>query len=94
MSLKALPVPPIPEETARVARAALPGGTLCVPLRDRRETRCTAAHCAERFPARGQPAEAPWRRALGCSSSRGCRIGQPLTPSAAGWTGRRLSAWS
>jgi hypothetical protein len=34
MSLKALPIPPIPEETARVAHAAFPRGNVAIQLRD------------------------------------------------------------
>ncbi len=64
MSLKALPVPPIPEETARVARAAFPGGTRCLQIRDTLGTLYTDADFADLFPTRGQPAEAPWRLAL------------------------------
>ncbi len=64
MSLKALPVPPIPDETARVARAAFPGGTLCLQRRDTLGTLDTDADCADRLPSRGQPAEAAWRLAL------------------------------
>src|SRR5258708_11244969 len=64
MSLKALPVPPIPDETARVARAAFPGGTLCLQRRSTLGTLYTDADCADRFPSRGQPADAASRRAL------------------------------
>ncbi len=64
MSLKALPIPPIPDETARVARAAFPGGTLCLQLRDALGPLYTDADFADLFPPRGQPAEAPWRLAL------------------------------
>jgi transposase len=64
MSLKALPVPPIPNETARVARAAFPGGTLCLQLRDTLGTLYTDVDFADLFPTRGQPAEVPWRLAL------------------------------
>ena len=34
MSLKSLPIPPIPEETARVARAVFPRGNVLMQLRD------------------------------------------------------------
>ena len=34
MSLKILPVPPIPEDTARVVHACFPHDTLMVQLRD------------------------------------------------------------
>jgi transposase len=64
MSLKALPVPPIPDETARIARAAFPSGTLYLQLRDTLGTLYTDAEFADLFPTRGQPAEAPWRLAL------------------------------
>jgi transposase len=64
MSLKALPIPPIPDETARVVRAAFPGGTLCLQLRDTLGALYTDANFADLFPTRGQPAEAPWRLAL------------------------------
>lgn len=64
MSLKALPVPPIPDETARVARAAFPGGTRCLQLRDALGTRYPDADFADLLPTRGQPAEVPWRLAL------------------------------
>lgn len=64
MSLKGLPVPPIPEETARVARAAFPGGALCVHLRDTLGSLYTDADFADLFPTHGQPAEAPWRLAM------------------------------
>lgn len=64
MSLKALPIPAIPDETARVARAAFPSGTLCLQLREALGTLYSDADFADLFPTRGQPAEAPWRLAL------------------------------
>jgi transposase len=64
MSLNALPVPPVPAETARVARAAFPQGTLLLQLRDALGTRYADEDFADLFPTRGQPAEAPWRLAL------------------------------
>jgi transposase len=64
MSLKALPVPPIPGETVRVARAAFPRGALCLQLRDALGTLYADEDFADLFPARGQPAETPWRLAL------------------------------
>jgi len=64
MSRKALPAPEIPDETARVARAAFPGGTRCLQLRDALGALSTEADFADLFPTRGPPAEAPWRRAL------------------------------
>src|SRR3954470_8778284 len=64
MSLKLTPVGPIPELTAYVAHAAFPDGNTYTTLRDRLGTFYDAERCAERFPPRGQPAEAPWRLAL------------------------------
>src|SRR5262250_2629592 len=64
MSLKILPIPPIPEETARIVRACFPHGTLVVQLRDALGTLYSDADFADLFPTRGQPAEAPWRLAL------------------------------
>ena len=64
MSLKPMEIPPVPDETARVARGAFPKGTPLLRLRDElgviyRDEMFTAV-----FPKRGQPATAPWRLAL------------------------------
>lgn len=64
MSLKVLPIPPVPEETARIVRACFPHGTLVVQLRDALGTLYSDEDFADLFPTRGQPAEAPWRLAL------------------------------
>lgn len=64
MSLKPKPMEPVPEETARIARAAFPKGNLCLRLRDTLGTIYTDQLFADLFPVRGQPAEAPWRLAL------------------------------
>jgi transposase len=64
MSLKALPIPPIPEETARVAHAAFPRGNVVMQLRDTLGTIYTDEAFADLFPTHGQPAFAPWRLAL------------------------------
>ncbi len=64
MSLHAQLIEPVPEETARVARAAFRRGTPCVQLRDMLGGIYTDASFADLFPRRGQPAEAPWRLAL------------------------------
>ena len=34
MSLKSLPIPPVPEETARVAQAVFPHGNVFMQVRD------------------------------------------------------------
>src|SRR5437660_6456510 len=64
MSLKSHPIPPVPEETARVARAAFPHGHVLMQLRDTLGTIYTDEQFADLFPRHGQPAEAPWRLAL------------------------------
>ena len=64
MSLKILPIPALPEATARVVGACFPDGTRVVQLRDALGTLYSDEDFADLFPARGQPAEAAWRRAL------------------------------
>src|SRR5947209_19760544 len=64
MSLKPQPIGPIPEETARIARAAYPKGTIYLQLRDTLGTIYEDEQFADLFPQRGQPAETPWRLAL------------------------------
>jgi transposase len=65
MSLRLHPVTPVPEETARVARAAFPGGhNPYLALRDELGTVFADEDFAALYPRRGQPAEAPWRLAL------------------------------
>jgi transposase len=66
MSLKPQPIGPIPEETARIARAAYPKGNLYLQLRDALGTIYEDEQFAHLFPQRGQPAQAPWRLALVC----------------------------
>jgi len=58
------PIPPVPDDTARVARAAFRRGNPCLILRDRLGTLFTDADFADLYPKRGQPAYAPWRLAL------------------------------
>ena len=64
MSLQLGLVPPIPEDTARVARAAFPAGSPYLRLRDQLGTIFHDADFASLYPLRGQPALAPWRLAL------------------------------
>lgn len=66
MSLKPQAIGPVPEETARIARAAYPKGNIYVQLRDRLGTIYEDEQFADLFPRRGQPASAPWRLALVC----------------------------
>ena len=64
MLLKALPIPPVPEETAHVARAVFPRGNVLMQLRDTLGTIYTDEAFADLFPPHGQPALAAWRLAL------------------------------
>jgi transposase len=64
MSLQPKPGYEVPEETARVARAAFPQGTLCTRIYDALGTIFQDADFISLFPVQGQPAEAPVRLAL------------------------------
>ncbi len=54
----------IPEETARVAHAACPKGTLAMRLRDSLAELYQDEQFAALYPVAGQPAYAPWRLAI------------------------------
>src|SRR5437879_6972934 len=54
----------IPEETARVARAAYPKGNMYMKMRDALGTIYQDESFAHFFPANGRPVEAPWRLAF------------------------------
>ena len=64
MSLHPTPISPVPEETARVARAAFPKGNRYLEMRDVLGTIYSDELFADLYAQRGQPAEAPWRLAL------------------------------
>lgn len=64
MSLHPQEIPPIPEETMRVARAAFPRGNVYMRMRDELGTIYEDQLFVSLFPARGQSAEAPWRLAF------------------------------
>jgi transposase len=64
MSLHAEPLGPVPDETARIARAAFPKGNRWMQLRDALGTVYDDARFAALFARRGRPAIAPWRLAL------------------------------
>jgi transposase len=68
------PLPPVPDDTARVARAAFRRGTPYVLLRDRLGAMFDDAGFADLYPALGQPAYAGHGGSLSspsCSSARG-----------------------
>lgn len=54
----------VPAQTARIAKAAFPKGTLCLQLYDRLGTIFQDQDFVDLFPRRGQPATAPFRLAL------------------------------
>jgi transposase len=54
----------IPEETARVAHAACPKGTLAMRIRDVLGELYQDEHFRDLYPVEGQPAYDPWRLAL------------------------------
>jgi transposase len=64
MSLKPRPIPPVPQETVRVARAAFRKGNPLLQLRDELGAIFADADFADLFPKRGQPGLPPWRLAL------------------------------
>ena len=64
MSLKPSPIQPVPEETARVARAAFRKGNPLLKLRDELGAIFADADFADLFPRLGQPGLPPWRLAL------------------------------
>jgi transposase len=64
MSLRPTPVPEVPEETARVARAAFPKGHPYLTMRDLFGVFFQDEAFAALYPQRGQPGEAPWRLAI------------------------------
>jgi transposase len=64
MSLKSTDARYVPAETARVAKAAFPKGSLAIMLRDELEGLYADELFADVYPNRGKPAEAPWRLAL------------------------------
>ena len=66
MSLHPEPIPPVPEETARVAYAAFPKGNIYLKIRDSLGSIYIDEDFADLFSVQGQPAQSPWRLALIC----------------------------
>lgn len=64
MSMHPESVPPIPDSTIRVARAAFPKGNLYMRLRDELGGIYEDELFTQLYPNRGQPTIAPWRLAL------------------------------
>ncbi len=59
MSLRPQTVPPVPEETARIARAAFPKGNFYMQIRDEIGILLTDAELADLYPSRGKAAYPP-----------------------------------
>ena len=57
-------IPPVPEATAQVARAAFPKGNLYMQMRDQLGSIYTDDLFADLYPPEGQPTISPWRLAL------------------------------
>src|SRR5688500_15042853 len=64
MSLHPEPIGEIPAETARVARAAFPKGTVVMRLREEFSALYHDEDFRALYPSKGQPALTPWRLAL------------------------------
>lgn len=64
MSMHPQRIGAVPEDTARVARAAFPKGNLYMQMRDVLGTIYADEDFSELFEVRGRPAIAPWRLAL------------------------------
>ena len=64
MSLHSQPVSPVPEQTARIARAAFPKGNVLIRMRDELGVIYEDEAFGHLFSSRGKPGEAPWRLAL------------------------------
>jgi transposase len=64
MSFQPQAIPPVPEETARVARASLPKGNSYIQMRDEFGTFFRDEDFLDLFSEKGQPAESAWRLAL------------------------------
>jgi transposase len=58
------PIPPVPVETARVARAAFPKGNPYLLLREQLGVIFADGDFADLYSGRGQPSYPPWRLAL------------------------------
>jgi transposase len=61
MSLKPAAIPPVPELTSQVARAAFPKGNPYLTLREALGTIFSDEDFTELYPERGQPSLSSWR---------------------------------
>ena len=86
MSLQPQPIPPVPDETAGIARAASPKGNRYMRMRDTPGSIYGDGMLVPLFPCRGQPAYPPWRLALVTVKPlvEGSRTAKRLMPCAVG----------
>jgi len=96
MSLQPHLSTPVPEATARVARAAFPNGNPYLTLRDALGTIFQDDDFAPLFPPCGQPGLPPWRLALVTilQFREHLAIAKPQKPCGHASTGSTCSAWS
>ena len=88
--LRPMPIAPLPPETARVARAALPKGHRSLRVADALETLFTDEAVGGLCPTHGPPAGPPWRLALAtilrCAEGLSDRQAAPAVRSRSAWT--------
>ena len=104
MSLRPSPIPPVPQETVRVARAAFPKGNVYVTLRDELPalfsdelfTGLFAGLFPECSPSAANLLTPPgvWRWRPFCSTRKGFPTGAPPKRCAAESTGSTCCPWS
>jgi hypothetical protein len=96
MSLRAVPFPEIPVLTVEVARAAFPGGTLAMRLRDELGGVYESTDFLEAFAYRGAPTTSPGVLALVSVLQYAERLTDRQAADAvrAGSTGSTHSVWS
>jgi transposase len=75
MSLKSQPIYPVPQETARVARAAYPKGNIYMQMREVLGSIYADEDFAALFPKEGQPAD---RSVAMSSDHRVTMCGEPI----------------
>jgi transposase len=97
MSLHPQPLEPVPEDTARVARAAFPRGNPYLTLRDQLGVIFQDEDFTALFPMCGQPSLPPWRLALITIlqfRANSCLTAKRRKRSARGLIGSTSLAWS
>ena len=95
MSLRASPIGPVPEATARVAYAAFPRGSAWLPLRDVLGPIYEDATFTHGFRRVGDQLKRPgaWHWSASCNSLSGCPTERLQTPCAEESIGSTPSGW-